>query len=140
MPYSHYPNVPVGSTTLLCTGCRDWSDAQAIDHQLRRFYFYCDTQGAKPWVVVGDANGADSIVREWLNSRLLPYTRYDADWSQYGKSAGPRRNAQMVLDGQPDYAVAFWDNKSRGTANCIALCRDAGVPVRIVTSAHSLSA
>lgn len=119
--------------TLLTTGCRDWSDAQAVDQQLRAFFFYCDSQDAAAHVVVGDARGADALVRQWLDERRLPYRRFDADWNTFGKSAGPRRNAAMVLEGQPDYAVAFWDYQSRGTANCIALCRDAGIPVRIVT-------
>ena len=40
--------------------------------------------------------------------------RYPADWKQYGKSAGPRRNMQMAEAG--DDIICFWDGKSRGTA------------------------
>lgn len=131
------PLDPARQLTLLCTGSRDWRDWDAIDKQLRRFYYYCDTQRYCPRVIVGDARGVDTFIARWHRERLMhpSLTVYEADWATFGKSAGPRRNAQMVLDGQPDYAIAFWDSQSRGTANCIALCRDAGVPIRVITSA-----
>ena len=48
---------------------------------------------------------------------------YKANWDKYGKSAGYKRNAEMVnqLD-KNDIAFIFWDGKSKGTKHTIDLC------------------
>ena len=120
--------------TLLITGMRDWSDAAKVHLQLSAFYYHCDEHDYKPHVVVGCARGADELVRDWhAERRLMPsLTVYKANWEVEGRSAGMKRNTRMVQDGAPDWAIAFWDGKSRGTGHCISQCRAAGVPVRIV--------
>ncbi len=50
-------------------------------------------------------------------------------WDIHGKSAGHIRNAEMA-----DYAdalIAFWDGKSRGTANMIENARKRGLKIKI---------
>ena len=49
---------------------------------------------------------------------------------KYGKSAGPRRNQQMVVD--CDYCILFWDGKSRGTKNDIDLCKKYNKPYKLL--------
>jgi len=65
-------------------------------------------------------------------------TPVPADWSRFGKGAGPRRNAEMrdyLLDRQRDGArvvcLAFHPNleASKGTGNMVKLARSAGIPV-----------
>jgi hypothetical protein len=55
---------------------------------------------------------------------------FPPDWKKYGKSAGYRRNKEMAE--VADALVAFWDGKSKGTANMIDLMRKAGKPLKIV--------
>jgi hypothetical protein len=49
----------------------------------------------------------------------------------FRKAAGPDRNAGMVKAGA-DGCVSFWKRSAgnRGTANCVGLAREAGIPVR----------
>jgi hypothetical protein len=54
---------------------------------------------------------------------------YPALWDVYGKSAGYRRNADIVK--AADRIVAFWDGKSSGTKHTIKLAKQAGKPVEI---------
>jgi hypothetical protein len=54
---------------------------------------------------------------------------FHADWERLGRKAGPIRNAQIVEG--VDELVAFWDGRSRGTLNTIALAVGAGVPVKV---------
>lgn len=77
--------------------------------------------------VCGLARGMDLYGKKYLYlERKVPVKDFPADWNQYGKGAGPIRNAQMR-----DYAdglVAFiWDG-SRGTANMIKLMLEANKP------------
>ncbi|MEC7590172.1 MAG: DUF2493 domain-containing protein [Candidatus Thermoplasmatota archaeon] len=83
-----------------------------------------------PEIVSGVCRGADALGERYAREHNLPITRFPADWSAYGRSAGPRRNRQMA-----DYAdvlVAFWDGKSRGTKHMIDTARQSGLGVHIV--------
>jgi hypothetical protein len=44
-----------------------------------------------------------------------------ADWQQYGRGAGMKRNYQMLLEAEA--LIAIWDGKSRGTKNAIDTAR-----------------
>lgn len=82
-------------------------------------------------LIHGGARGADTIAGdEW---RALVGDRpsivvYLADWERYGKSAGYRRNAEMVKAGA-DVCLAFPLGESRGTRMCMRLAEEAGIPV-----------
>ena len=68
-------------------------------------------------VRVGDAKGVDAIVRDWADQEGLEIEIFEADWKKYGRSAGPIRNAAMMI-GANEYC-AIWDGVSRGTKNAI---------------------
>lgn len=55
---------------------------------------------------------------------------FPANWDKYGKSAGPIRNEQMAKGA--DRAIIFWDRKSKGTKNMIAMCEKHKVPFTII--------
>jgi hypothetical protein len=66
-------------------------------------------------VVSGCATGADSDGEKWARENGITVKRFSADWSEYGRRAGPIRNTKMA-----EYAnalVAF--PGGRGTANMI---------------------
>lgn len=75
-------------------------------------------------IVSGGAKGADSLAARWARERGVALKEFLPDWDKYGKSAGMRRNAEIV-----DYAdsvIAFWDGESKGTANTILRAQKAG--------------
>ena len=78
-------------------------------------------------LIQGGQTGADQFAKEWAKRRP-EIERYEckAKWTQYGKAAGPIRNARM-LEWKPDLVVAFAGGP--GTANMIAQAEKAGVPV-----------
>jgi hypothetical protein len=53
---------------------------------------------------------------------------HKADWTTHGKGAGPLRNQKMV-DLGADIAVAYMHEGSRGTADCVARAKKAGIEV-----------
>lgn len=84
--------------------------------------------------------GADRLLMEWAlaNEDLhgsdtipLPYL-FPADWKQYGKAAGPLRNAAMITAGA-DLVVGFRHPDSRGTKDCLEKARRAKIPRMVVS-------
>lgn len=103
-------------------GSRNWNDFQAINHFIASLPH--DTL-----IVSGGARGVDSIAEACAVHHGLDVLVFEADWNQYGKSAGMIRNADIVK--ASDIVVAFWDGVSKGTANTIERASNAKKPVYI---------
>lgn len=80
-------------------------------------------------VIEGCASGPDRCAEEWAAEWGVPIEHHPADWARYGKSAGHRRNSEMLRDGRPDMVVAFWDGQSAGTAGMVKSAERLGVSV-----------
>ena len=78
-------------------------------------------------VVSGGAIGVDSVAADEAQKCGLQTTVYLPNWKTFGKSAGFKRNSQIVND--CDLLVAFWDGVSRGTKDSIDKAAAAGIPV-----------
>jgi predicted Rossmann fold nucleotide-binding protein DprA/Smf involved in DNA uptake len=81
-------------------------------------------------VVSGNARGVDRTAEEAARERGLKVISLPAQWDKYGKSAGFRRNADIVK--LADRVIAFWDGVSKGTLHTINLAKAQGKPVEIV--------
>ena len=67
--------------------------------------------------VCGDCRGADKLGERYALEKNYKIDHLPANWSKYGKSAGPKRNKQIAEIS--DCVIAFWDGKSRGTSSMI---------------------
>lgn len=58
---------------------------------------------------------------------------FPAEWTEYGKAAGPIRNREMLRSGKPDLVTAFHRdlNQSKGTRDMVEQARAATIPVWI---------
>ena len=79
-------------------------------------------------VVCGEARGVDTLGKNWAHYNNIPVKSFPADWSQYGKSAGYKRNVQMA-----DYAEALIaiTTGSPGTAHMINIAHEKGLKIFI---------
>lgn len=84
-------------------------------------------------VVSGGARGVDTAAEEAARARGLAVEIFPADWNTYGKSAGFRRNADIV--NAADEVVAFIYRNSKGASHSVELARRAGKPVRVIEAA-----
>ncbi len=113
---------------VVIAGCRDYNNYNEakdfIDLCLVNIYRENDIV-----IVSGCASGADAIGERYANENGFKVERYPADWNKYGRSAGPRRNKQMAEI--CDYAICFWDAKSRGTKSMIDFVKKYNKPVKI---------
>lgn len=81
-------------------------------------------------VVCGQAPGADTYGAKWAYTNKIPIKNFPAEWSKYGKKAGPIRNQQMA-----DYAdalIVFIWNGSRGSQDMLSRMQKMGKPVYVV--------
>lgn len=87
-------------------------------------------------VISGGARGVDTAAVDRATERGIPVEVFPADWDRYGRSAGYKRNKDIVR--AADSVAAFWDGISRGTEHTIKLAIEAGKPVAIFGVAGDL--
>lgn len=71
--------------------------------------------------VSGGAQGPDKWGEATAAGYGISRTIYKPEWEKYGKSAGIRRNLDIINDS--DIVLIFWDGKSKGTSHDIMLAR-----------------
>lgn len=82
-------------------------------------------------IVVGGANGVDSMGEKWAIDRGIKFRKFLPDWDLHGKSAGCLRNIEMakyassatdpVWDSPcPGGLFLLWNGKSRGSAHMLS--------------------
>jgi hypothetical protein len=108
---------------VLVNGGRDYADREQSDAELDRLH----AERRFSLVISGGARGADTLAAEWAKARGVPCQVFMADWAGLGRKAGPIRNARMIDEWSPDLMVSFLGG--RGTADCVARAREAGVEV-----------
>lgn len=85
-------------------------------------------------IISGHCPGADALGEQFAKEHNATLKIFPARWKEYGRSAGPIRNKEMV-----DYisafenkvVIAFVSPNSKGTRNTIALARKASIDVII---------
>lgn len=113
---------------VLVCGDRNWTDRQSIHN-----YLVALKQAGYNEVIEGGARGADTIAGEEALKLHFSVNHFPAQWSKYGKAAGPIRN-RVMLDQQPQLVVAFHNDlaNSKGTAGCIREAKRRGIVTVIV--------
>jgi len=100
---------------LVITGSRAIWDSNVVFRILKKY----ESEGFTH-LMNGTAAGVDRLARSWaVECNIIPMDR-PADWNEYGLSAGPKRNIDMIDEahvkssGNCELCV-IWDGTSRGT-------------------------
>ena len=129
---------------ILITGSREWDDYGTVCMELGGIMRHLmATVRPCPRIVVvhGAAGGADALADQAARAFGMTPEPHPADWQQFGKGAGFRRNADMVALGAsvalafiaPCIAPACRDKEphgSHGASHCADLAERAGIPTR----------
>lgn len=118
---------------IVVTGSRGWTDANEIRMALR-YVRECARMTDDPHVLLvhGGARGAD-MMAENIAMELGGFSvkKVPALWEKYGKSAGYRRNVQMLDDYEPEIVLAFCLDGSAGTMHTVNAARSRRIPVNL---------
>lgn len=117
---------------VLVCGSRHFNDDDWLHEVLNKIHDPWNNAFNIKEIIHGCAPGADSLAREYAKAYSIPCREFPALWELHGKSAGFRRNEQMLDEGHPDRVVAFWDGESRGTEHMIYIAKRDGIPVQVV--------
>lgn len=75
---------------VLVTGGRYYGDSAAVQREL-------DALAPIDTIMHGGCpTGADRLADDYAKARRIARSAYPADWHRFGRSAGPRRNAEMA--------------------------------------------
>lgn len=116
--------------TLLVAGSRDYADYAEFEKVMDKLL----SNQTEVQIVSGGARGADHMAEVYSATRHIKIKVFPADWKQYGKSAGYRRNRQMhefLANFKNRGCILFWDGKSKGTQHNIGLADEFDTPLRI---------
>jgi hypothetical protein len=120
---------------ILVTGAREWTNRELILDTLK------DYSGNDVILIHGACSGVDQTAGSVAVELSFVVETYPAEWSKYGKVAGPVRNQQMVnrllehqKGGRKIVAFAFHNciDESKGTKNCVNLLKKAGVNYTLI--------
>ena len=81
-------------------------------------------------VVSGTARGVDRLGEQWARENNILIKRFPANWSKYGKAAGPIRNEEMVK--YAEAAIIVRSDHSKGATSMANLAKQYGLKVRLV--------
>lgn len=118
---------------LAIVGSRTFSDYDLLVETLKSHYL-TESGWRFTEIVSGAACGADSLAAEFARINGIKLTEFLPDWDKFGKSAGFKRNVQIV-----DYAdevLAFQVDNSKGTGHSIELAKRQGKPVKVIQIAR----
>lgn len=124
---------------VLVCGSRTWTDFSAMQKVFVELCdASCEAREPLPVLIHGAARGADSMAEDLAKIHNWSILSFPANWERDGRSAGFKRNQQMLDEGKPDLVLAFWDGLSRGTENMISIARKAGIYVRVFYSSEAV--
>lgn len=126
---------------ILICGSRDWNDFPTVKKYLEEIKqkSMATNDEQLPKIIHGGCKGADSIAGYLATQLGFPIRVFKADWLSHGKSAGPKRNQQMLDEGHPNLVVAFHDalESSKGTLDMVTRARKANITTINIKSSKS---
>jgi hypothetical protein len=111
---------------LAVVGSRGFNDYELLKSKLDKIH------SVKPISVIvsGGAQGADSLGERWARENRIEILIFLPEWDKYGKSAGYKRNVQIIESA--DAVIAFWDGESKGTQHSINIAKEKNKPTAII--------
>lgn len=113
---------------IIVAGTREWGDKKLFHDTLVE---YIERFDDSILFISGAAHtGADRFIIDWCKKYKYPCLEVPADWDSYGKSAGYKRNAEMLE--LATHLLCYWDTKSPGTAHMRQIASEKLIPVTTI--------
>jgi hypothetical protein len=111
---------------LAIVGSRTFTNYTLLENEILKIYTI-ENIGC---IVSGGAKGADSLAEQFAIKFNIKTKILKPDWDTYGKSAGYRRNCDIV--NAADIVIAFWNGISPGTKHSIDIANKLNKKVIII--------
>lgn len=116
---------------LLIAGSRTFDDYGRLEMECKELLLsLAPLQPTDICIISGTAKGADKLGERFAEKYGFCIERFPANWDLYGKSAGYIRNRQMSF--VANYALIFWDGKSKGTEGMVGLCKEQNINLKVI--------
>jgi len=115
---------------LAIIGSRGFDDYALMD---RAIFSHWDPEWGGSWpelIISGGADGADNLAEAFAQRFKIRTQIFLPDWATHGKLAGFVRN-KLIIEAC-DEVLAFWDGKSKGTANSLSIAKRLKKPTIII--------
>lgn len=113
---------------LAIIGSRNFSNYELLQNEVSKFIV--ENNFIVDFIISGGAKGADRYGEIYAFRNNIPTKIFLPDWNQFGKSAGYRRNVQIIDN--CDAVIAFWDEESKGTKHSIDIAKDKHKILKII--------
>ena len=114
---------------IVVSGCRNFNEYE----KAKKYIDICISNIKTKYELIfvsGGCRGADFLGERYAKENGYKIERYSADWTKFGKCAGPKRNKEMA--GAADFVICFWDNKSPGTKSMVEYTKNLNKPLKII--------
>lgn len=122
-------------TRIIIVGSRKYNDYHKMLEELDNLGIHLINTIDPVEIISGHASGADALGERFAKAYGYPCKIFAADWSTYGKAAGPIRNEEMAkyaAEADRGILIAFPIGESRGTRNMVKIARQYGLEVHVV--------
>ena len=114
--------------TLIIAGGRDFDNYDLLKLETMKFIIECKPTN-QITIISGCARGADQLGERFAREFNLELWEFPADWTKWGKQAGPKRNREIAKNAS--HLIAFWDGTSKGTKNMIENAHEFNLKVKV---------
>lgn len=115
---------------LLIAGGRDFNDPGLFEIEIEKLHKYAAKFEIQWSLISGGCRGADQMGSTYALSQGWQIEWYLPNWKDFPKAGGVIRNRKMAE--KAEFALIFWDGKSKGTSHTISMCKKNRVPIRLV--------
>ncbi|WP_282055666.1 DUF2493 domain-containing protein [Maribacter luteus] len=112
---------------LIIAGGRDFNDYDMIKNEANKFI--SELNPTAVIIVSGGAKGVDALGEKYARDNNFDIEIFKADWSKYGRAAGPKRNKSMAQFAS--HLLAFWNGESKGTKSMISLAKRENLIIKV---------
>lgn len=119
---------------VIIAGSRTITDFSLVEKAILRFDLTIKEEITE--IICGGARGIDILGRNWAQLAKVPIKMFPPDWDVYGKSAGFKRNKEMVK--YANAAIVIWDGFSKGSKHTIDLCIKKGIPLIVYNQSENI--
>ncbi len=111
---------------LIIAGSRD-----IYDYTLIKDYIDSQCKFDITEIVSGTCSGVDTCGERYAKEHNIKLTKFPANWTKYGKAAGPIRNQSMAL--YADVAIVIHHTCSKGSMNMLQCMKQLNKPCIDIT-------